>query len=115
MLNQPHTRQFLRLFVFILIVGLPVALLPRLWSGASASVPTVSAAPLFIENVGQYAGEVRFHVADASATLWITDDALWVVLRQGEGASARVRGSRGGDARASETGHHDIHSALKRR
>jgi hypothetical protein len=40
---------------------------------------------------------------------------LRVVLRQGEGASARVRGSRGGDARASETGHHDIHSALKRR
>jgi hypothetical protein len=36
--------------------------------------------PFFIENVGQFDEEARFQVRGSSRTIWLSDDAIWVVV-----------------------------------
>ncbi len=53
-------------------------------------VEAFRAAPLmFIENVGQFDPRVRFQVRGASANLWLTSDALWVTVEEGDGERTR--------------------------
>lgn len=56
----------------------------------------VPAAPLFVENVGQFDAPARFQARVGRATLWLGDEALWVTLVDS--------GARGDDAKSSPTG-----------
>ena len=39
-----------------------------------------NAGTLFIENVGQFADGARFQVRGGPATMWLSEDALWMTL-----------------------------------
>jgi hypothetical protein len=54
----------------------------------------------FIENAGQFAEEARFQVKGSRRTIWIADDAIWVVVWGGEETrrgGAEEQGSRGAE------------------
>ena len=62
------------------IVGLVLALLAAPVNVATEDVDTGKSGLLFVENVGQFDARARFQVQGGPATLWLTEDALWVTL-----------------------------------
>jgi hypothetical protein len=51
---------------------------------------------MFIEKVGQFSNDARFHVRGGKLDLWLADDALWITLLEAAPQSPR----RGVKARA---------------
>lgn len=47
------------------------------------AAPATGSGPLFIENVGQFGPGARFRSSADGATLWLADDALWLVAEPG--------------------------------
>ena len=80
-----------------------VALITLLWGGAaspSTSWAARGALPpaeqgdgslLFIENVGQFDPRARFQIQGGLGTVWLAEDALWVVLTDLTSHPARLR------------------------
>jgi len=49
-------------------------------AAAGAGKTLYNSPVMFIENVGQFAGDARFQVRGAIGTLWLADDALWITV-----------------------------------
>jgi len=49
---------------------------------ASAESLLAGAAPVFIENQGQFDPAVRFRARAGGATLWLTDEGMWLTLQE---------------------------------
>ncbi len=63
--------------------------------GAQAQTPSVAAAEhvaaryLVVENVGQFAPEVRFVLTNGARRIWLTTDAIWLTVPDPAAADAR--------------------------
>jgi Beta-propeller repeat len=54
---------------------------PASANATAALATTQTSAPLlFVQNVGQFDPTVRFQVRTGDATIWVTDDAIWITL-----------------------------------
>ena len=51
--------------------------------------------PMFIENVGQFPEAVRFQMNGDDHTVWLTEDAIWVVLTKGSSSTSLSSGVEG--------------------
>ncbi len=60
--------------------------------GAASPVPPwADGSRLFVENVGQFPPEVRFQVRGGTQTLWLTEQAMWLVYPDDEGRRIALR------------------------
>ena len=75
-----------RLLSFVLVVLLIVTgVLIFDVSAASTSKPRLDDGSLaFVENFGQFDARARYQVLGGSATLWLTEDALWITQMRSE-------------------------------
>ena len=75
-----------RLLSFVLVVLLIVTgVLIFDVSAASTSKPRLDDGSLaFVENFGQFDARARYQVLCGSATLWLTEDALWITKMRSE-------------------------------
>lgn len=83
-----------------LFASLAILLMGISWLGTGRAVeaqPVTSvgeppvlprSALMFIENVGQFAGEARFQVRGSDHAVWLAEDAIWVTLWEPAGPTA---------------------------
>ena len=72
----------LLLIAVLLIPAMPGAALAPAPAPTTESSSATSPGPLFIENVGQFDPEARFHVRGSAGSLWLAQDALWLTVME---------------------------------